>query len=132
MTLKKLHYRQCPPRRVKYTQIIELEKCGCVSSVITIAAVLNIEREKIYNTGILLIIDDGVYVCICTVYSYVLKKITQHAFFYDSHFSKKEKSERCGAIIDYRSYSPICVMEGKDIKRKAALKNMLRKIFDGK
>ena len=60
------------------------------------------------------------------------EKITQHAFFYDSHFLTKDKSECCGAIIDYKSYSPICVMEGKEIKIKAALKNMLKKLFDGK
>ena len=56
-------------------------------------------------------IDDDVYVCICTIYSYILKQFTQHAFVYDSHFSTKEKIECCGAIIDNRSYSPICVLE---------------------
>ena len=40
----------------------------------TIVPILNIEREKMGAMVILLIIDDGVYVCICTVYSYVLKK----------------------------------------------------------
>ena len=51
---------------------------------------------------------------------------------FENNHTTKEKSEHCGAIIDDRSYSPICVMEEKYIKRKAALKNMLRKIFDGK
>ena len=81
--------------------------------------------------GILLIIDDGVYVCICTVYSYVFKKVSQHAFVYDSHFSTKYKSEWCGAIIENISYAPICVLEGKDRKSKGALNNMLGKFFDG-
>ena len=81
--------------------------------------------------GILLVIDDGVYVCICTVYTYFFKEDTQHAFVYDGHFSTKYNSACCGAIIDNRSYSPICVMEVKYIKIKHILKNMLRDIFEG-
>ena len=81
--------------------------------------------------GILLIIDDAVYVCICTVYSYVLKISTKKALVYDSHFSTKEKSKCCGEIIDNRSYAPIYVLEEKDRKIKAALKNMVRNFFDG-
>ena len=84
-------YRQCPLRRVKDTHLKELEKCECLSSVITIAPVLNTEGEKMGTMGILLKIDDGVYVCICTVYTSILKKVIQHAFVYDSHFSTKKK-----------------------------------------
>ena len=46
-----------------------MEKCECLSSVMTIAPVLKIEREKMSTLGILLKMDDGVYVCICTVYT---------------------------------------------------------------
>ena len=106
---------------MKDIEIKELEKCECVSSVMTIAPVLNIEREKMGNLGILLKIDDGVYVCICTVYTAILKHFTQHAFFHDSHFSTKYKSECCGEIIDNRSYAPICVLEEKDRKSKNTL-----------
>ena len=60
--------------------------------------------------GILLIIHNGIYVCICSVYSSVFLKVTQHAFIYDSHFSERKNSECCGAIIDNRSYAPICVL----------------------
>ena len=66
-------YRQCPPRRVKDTHLKELEKCECVSSVMTIATVLITEIDKMGTIGILLKIDDGVYVCICTVYTEILK-----------------------------------------------------------
>ena len=69
------------------TEIEELEKCECVSSIINIASVLHIEREQMGPPEILLRIDDGVYVCICTVYSKVLKQNTQHAFVYGSYFS---------------------------------------------
>ena len=50
----------------------------------TIAPVLKMDREKMGAMGILLLIDDGVYVCICTVYSYIFKRVTQYTFVYDS------------------------------------------------
>ena len=67
----------------------ELGKCEYVSSVMTIVPVLNTEREQMGPLLILLRIDYGVYVCICTVYYKVLKQHTQHAFVYDVYFSKK-------------------------------------------
>ena len=97
----------------------------------TIASVLHIETEPTGPLGILLRIDDGVYVCICTVYSKVLKEHTQHAFVYDSYFSTKVKIVCRGAIIENRTYSPIYVMEVKDRETKATLKNMLRNFFQG-
>ena len=60
-----------------------------------------------------MIIYDGVYVCICTVYSNVLKNHTQHAFVYDSYFSTKVKSALSGSILDNRKYAPIYVLEEK-------------------
>ena len=48
-------YRQCPPRRVKDTKIKDLEKFECVSSVMTIAPVLIIDRKM----GTLGIIGSG-------------------------------------------------------------------------
>ena len=39
-------YRQCPPKRLKDTQMAELEKCECVSFVMTIAPAINIDRKK--------------------------------------------------------------------------------------
>ena len=116
---------------MKEKEIEDLEKCECVSSVMTIASVLNIEREQIGTLGILLIIDDGVYVCICTVYPEILKQHTQHAIFYDSYFSTKVKSACRGAIIDNITYAPICVLEKKDRIIKDTLKNMLWNLFQG-
>ena len=68
----------------------------------TIAPVLNIDRSKMGTLVILLKINDGVYVCNCNVYTYVLKYFTQHTFVYDSNFSTKYRSEYCGTIIDNR------------------------------
>ena len=81
------------------TAIFELEKCECVSSVIKVEAVLYIEREKISTLGILMIINDGVYVCICSVYSNILKQWTQHAFVYDSYFTTTVNNARQGVIM---------------------------------
>ena len=113
------------------TTIEELEKCECVSSVMNNSPVLNIEREQMGTLEILLKINDGVYVCICSVYSKVLKVFTEHAFVYDIYFSTKVKSACHGAIIDYRRYAPICVLEGKDGETKNKLKTMLRNFFQG-
>ena len=66
--------------------------------------------------GILLVIDDGVYVFTCTIYYSVFKEVTQHAFVYYSNFSTKDKSECCGEIIYIRSYAPICVLKEKTEK----------------
>ena len=96
-----------------------------------ITPIIKFDRGEMVDMRILLLIDYGVYVCICKVYSYVLKKVTQYAFVYDSHFSTKEKSECCGAIIDNRSYAIICVLEEKDRIIKATLKNMLGEFFEG-
>ena len=108
-----------------------LETYECVSSVTNITPVLKVEGKTMINMGILLVIYDGVYACICKVYSSVFTQYTKHTFVYDSHFSTLEKSECCGEIIDRRSYAPICLLEGKDRNIKYALKNILRKFFDG-
>ena len=76
-------------------------------------------------------IDDGVYVWNCTVYSDTFKQHTQHEFFNDSHFLTTEKSACRGAIIDNRTYAPICVLEEKYRTSKHTLKNMLRNVFEG-
>ena len=47
------------------------------------------------------------------MYSDVFKKYTSHEFVYDSYFAQLEKSVFCGAIIDKKSYAPICVLEEK-------------------
>ena len=116
---------------MKDTEIEELGKYECVSSVMTIAHVLNVEREKMAPLRILTRIDDGVYVCNCTVYSNALKQHTQHAFVYDINFSTTYNSACRGTIIDNRTYAPICVLEGKYRTSKHTLKNMLMNFFEG-
>ena len=79
--------------------------------------------------GIILVIDDGVYVCIYNVYSPVFKEYTKHTFIYDSHFQQWDNSEGCGAIIGNISHIPIYVPEENNRKRKTALNNILKKIL---
>ena len=93
------------------------KKCECVSSVIKIEAVLHIEREKMDTLGILMRINDGVYVCICSVYSKIFKQYTQHAFVYDRYFTTTGNNACQGAIIDNKRHAPICVLEEKDRKK---------------
>ena len=84
-------YRQCLPRNVKDTEIKDLKKCECASYVMTIVPVLNIEREQMGTLVIILKIDYGVYVCICTIYTSILKQFTQQAFIYEIHFQQKRR-----------------------------------------
>ena len=95
------------------TAIYGLEKCECVSFVIKTEAVLHIEREKMGTLGILMRINDGVYVCICSVYSNIWKEFTQHAFLYDSYFTTTGNNGCQGSIIDNRRHAPICVLKKK-------------------
>ena len=76
-----------------------------------------------------LVIDDGVFVCICKVNYYVFNEYTQNEFVYGIRFSQSEKSEFCGAIIDIISHSTICVLEEKYRKINTALNNILRKLI---
>ena len=65
----------------------------------TVAPELNSDREKIVTLGILLKIDNGVYVCKFNIYTAILKQFTQHGFIYYIHFSTRDKSELCGAMV---------------------------------
>ena len=96
-----------------------------------IEPVLDIDREKMGTLGILMRIKDGVYVCICSVYSKILKECTQHAFVYDSYFTKTGNNACQGAIIDNRRYAPICLVEEKYRTSITKLKIMLRNFFEG-
>ena len=113
------------------TAMYELENCECVSSLIKIEAVLDIEREKMGTLGILMRINDGVYVCMCSVYSNISKEHTEHAFVYDIYFTPPGNNGCQGAIIDNRRHAPICVLKKKDRKNKNKLKIMLRNFFEG-
>ena len=88
-------------------------------------------QRKMGSFGILTRINDGVYVCICSVYSIILNQWTQHDFVYDSYFRTTGNNACQGAIIDNRRCAPICVLEEKYWETTTKLKNMLRNFFEG-
>ena len=113
--------RQCPPKRVKNSNIYEIENCACETKVMNITPVLGTE-EVAWGTAIILrTVNDGVYICVCNVHNFKYDLWTKHAFFYDSHYKPLHQTECCGALIDNRADATICVLEYKDRARK---KNM--------
>ena len=54
-----------------------------------IPPMMTTERQKRVVIGILRIIGDGIFVCICKVYSDIAANFISHVFFYDSNFAGK-------------------------------------------
>ena len=104
-------YRQCPLRGVKDTKISEIENTSCVRNFMRVNPVSVIEREPWVAASILLIVNDGVYICTCSVRSDEYKFKTKHAFVFDSHFKYFHQSRCCGALIDNISDARICFFE---------------------
>ena len=80
---------------------------------------------------ILQVINDGVCVFICRVFSDVFKIYTSHVFVYESYFAQLENSEYCGSIVDNRSYAHICVLKQKYRTRKTTPNHVLMNFFEG-
>ena len=78
-----------------------------------ITPIIKFDRGEMVDMRILLLIDYGVYVCICKVYSDVFKGYKIYAFVYEIRFSTLEKCEFFGAIIGNRSYAPILYWKKK-------------------
>ena len=62
-------YRQCPPRRVKDSNISEIENTSCVRNVMEVTVVSGIERLPWVPASILRRVKDGVFICTCNVKS---------------------------------------------------------------
>ena len=58
--------RQCPPRRLEYIIMAEIENTSCVWSVMKENAVARIEIEYWGAASSLRIVTDGVYICTCS------------------------------------------------------------------
>ena len=74
-------YRHCPPIRVKYTKMSEIEDTSCVRNVMRLTPVSGIEREPWGASSILRRVNDGFYICTCWVRSDEYKCKTKHNFF---------------------------------------------------
>ena len=75
-------YRQLPHKRVKDTNMIDIENSLCLRDAIILTPVLNIEREPWGACSILRKVNDGVYRWLCSVRSkeYTCKK--KYAFVF--------------------------------------------------
>ena len=62
-------YRQCPTRGVKDRKITEIENTSCVRSVMKVNPVIRIERDSWVASSIRRRVNDGVYICTCSVRS---------------------------------------------------------------
>ena len=78
-------YRQLPPRRVKESKMFEVENTSCVRSVVKVPPVSVIEREAWDAAGIIIKLNDGVYISTCSFIYDEYNCKTKHAFVYDSH-----------------------------------------------
>ena len=108
----------------------ELEKCECVLSVMNVAPILNIDKEKMGTMGILLVIDVCVYICICKVYSSNIKEYTQKhsSLTVIFQYYRRVNAVVQSSIIDHMRPS---VYWMEKTGKKVSLKNMLSKFFDG-
>ena len=78
-------YRQCPPRKVKDTNISEIENTSCVRNVMKVNPVFGIEIEPWGAACIMIIVYDGVFICTYNVKYFEYNCWKKHAFVYDSH-----------------------------------------------
>ena len=93
---KKELYRQCPPRRVKDSNISEIENTSCVRNVMEVTTVSGIERVPWGAASILRRVNDGVFICTCNIQSVEYECWKKHAFVYVSHFKPLHQSKCCG------------------------------------
>ena len=108
-------YRQCPPRRVKDSNISDIENNSCVRNVMEVTVVSWIERVPWGPAIILKIVNDGVFICTCNVEYIEYDCWIKHIFVYDSNFKTLHRTKYFGVLVDNRSDAPICVLEDKDI-----------------
>ena len=62
-------YRQCPPRKVKYSNISEIENTSCVRNVMKVTQVYLIQIETWVAACIMIIVNDVMFICTCNVRS---------------------------------------------------------------
>ena len=65
--VKKELYRQYPPRKVKDTNISEIENTSCVINFMEVTPLSGIERETWGTVCILRRVNDGVFICTCNI-----------------------------------------------------------------
>ena len=104
----------------------EIKNTSCVRNIIRVIPVTAIEREPWREASILRRFNVGVHICTCEVEYNEYNFWTKHAFVFDSHFKPLNQSKYFLGLIDNRADAPICVLEGKERKKKMILRNALR------
>ena len=107
----------------------EIENTSCVRCVMKVTPLSGIEMQPWGADSILRIVNDGVYICTCSVRSDEYKCKKKHAFVFDSHFKPLHQSKCYGDLIDNIYDAPICVMEDKEIETKINLIHALQYLF---
>ena len=97
-----------------------------------VTPVSGIERETWGAASIPRIVNDGVYICTCSVRYDEYKCMKKHAFVFDSNFKPLHKSKRYGGLIDNIADAPICVLEDKERETKLNFRYALKNFFGGK
>ena len=82
-------------------------------NVMRVTPVYGREREHWGVAIILIRVNDGVYICKCSVKYDEYKCMTKHASIFDIHLKTLHQSKCCGAQIDNKADAPICVFEDK-------------------
>ena len=62
-------YRQCPPRRVKDSNISEIKNTSCMINIMRVNPVYEIEQVAWGAASITRRVNDGVFICTCNVQS---------------------------------------------------------------
>ena len=119
-------YRQCPHRRVKDSNISEIENTSYVRNFMEVTTVSGIERVLLGPDSILRRANDGVFICTCNVQYDEYNCWKNHEFVYDSHFKPLHQTKCCGVLIDNRADAPICFLEYKYIESKKQLVGTLK------
>ena len=73
--------------------------------------VLNIEREKWVAFNVLRYVNDGVYICLCSVRPEENMCKKKQAFVYNSHLKLLHQPQFFGSLIDNRADAPIFVLD---------------------
>ena len=92
-------YRQFPPRRVKDSNISEIENTSCVRNVMDVTVVSGTERVPWGPAVIMRRVTDGIFICTYNVQSIEYNCWTKHEFVYDINFKPSHQSKCCGVYI---------------------------------
>ena len=113
---------------MKDAKMIEIENTSFMRSVVNVNPVIIIEKEPGGASIILIIVNDGVYICKCSVISdeYICK--TKYAFVYYSNLRPLHQSKCCGDLIYNISDVPIVVLGDTARERKLNLRHALKQI----